>query len=200
MENRDIVNAYILSGGKSSRMGGEPKGLKLLFGKPMIQYTLDVCTFHCQKTTIIGHSESYSHFGYEVIQDFPDVAQSGPISGIYTAIKHSTSDFNLVVGCDMPFIPLDLISEILRQKEEREIVIPIHGDKLEPLCALYKSDIKDGVLDCIRAGTFKISDVISQFNVLYYNVDHLVNIWPKCFFNVNSPQDFEEAEKFLALD
>lgn len=192
-----LIHAYILSGGRSSRMGGDPKGLKTLGGIPMVQHVIDICQPKVEKLTIIGDPLLYGHLGYEVIIDDADLTQCGPISGIYTAAKHSNASYCLVLGCDTPCIPIDLIEALIAQCDGHDVVIPIHGEKLEPLCALYNPAIKDGILQCARSGILKVSDVITQFEVLYLDVDYILERWPKAFFNVNTPQDFVEAELLL---
>ncbi len=87
---------------------------------------------------MIGDPDKLGHLGLRV---FPDELPScGPASGIYTALRVSDTDWNLVVACDMPAVSADLLRELLRRAEtaERNCVAATgpYGQP-EPLCAVY---------------------------------------------------------------
>jgi molybdenum cofactor guanylyltransferase len=62
------ISAYILAGGKSTRMG-EDKGLKMLNNKPMIAYVLDQVNPCFEAVYIIANTPLYEKFSIPVLAD-----------------------------------------------------------------------------------------------------------------------------------
>jgi molybdopterin-guanine dinucleotide biosynthesis protein A len=83
------ANAYILAGGKSSRMHTD-KGLLLFEGKAMVQYFIEQLQPIFSKLFIVSNNPEDEKFRLEVIPD--SIKDIGPAGGIYTALKHSNSD------------------------------------------------------------------------------------------------------------
>ena len=129
------LTGIILAGGKSRRMGQE-KGLIELNGKFLIQYAIDVLQPICDTILISTNSHSYDFLPYQKVADeFPN---SGPMGGIYSCLKASTTIQNLVLSCDMPFIQSELLSDLIKNAEGYDVVVPWHGgQKFEPMCAYY---------------------------------------------------------------
>ena len=55
---QNLMNAYVLAGGKSSRMGAD-KGLILLNDKPMIQYVIEQLKPLCKNIFIVTNNSEY---------------------------------------------------------------------------------------------------------------------------------------------
>ena len=97
--------AIILAGGKSSRMGSD-KGLVLLNGKPMISYIIEILKKMQIPIIIISNNENYKQFGLPVFADI--IKEKGPLGGIYTGLKNSKTESNIIVSCDVPFYQIEL--------------------------------------------------------------------------------------------
>ena len=65
------LTGIILSGGQSSRMGKE-KGLCLLNGKPLIEYSFDLLKKFCDSIIISSNSKDYEYLGCQIINDERD--------------------------------------------------------------------------------------------------------------------------------
>lgn len=61
----------------------------------------------------------------------------GALGGIYTGLASSDSLYNLVVGCDMPFLNRDLLRYLIGIAPGFDAVIPRIDDMYEPLHAVY---------------------------------------------------------------
>ena len=92
------LTGFVLAGGKSSRMGKD-KALIRLHDRYLIHYPIQVLQQLTTDVRIIGDPSRYGFLGLPVVSDC--TKSSGPLSGIYTALKTSPSFFNLIVGCDM---------------------------------------------------------------------------------------------------
>lgn len=107
------TGAIFLSGGRGSRLGGIEKGLVPLVGRPLIQWVIERISPQVSKCVISANHqiEAYRALGYPVVADtLPD--QPGPLAGILAAAAAIPSEWLLVVPCDTPFLPLDLVSQL----------------------------------------------------------------------------------------
>jgi molybdopterin-guanine dinucleotide biosynthesis protein A len=151
------VKAFILAGGESTRMG-EDKALLTLAGRPLLSRTADLLSPLVASVTVIGNPARYSSLGLAVVPD--DTPGVGPLGGIATALRISSAEWNLVVGCDMPYLTAEwlefLISRALSSRADA--VLPENERGPEPLCAMYHARCAPVVAAAIARGTRKVTD------------------------------------------
>ena len=128
------ISGIILSGGQSSRMGKE-KGLCLLNGKPLIEYSFDLLKKFCSSIIISSNSNDYEYLGCQIVKD--EIQGIGPAGGICSCLRASVNDENFIMSCDMPMLTDDLIRFLLSQKKDFDALIPLFNGFPEPLCAFY---------------------------------------------------------------
>ncbi|RBQ22567.1 Molybdenum cofactor guanylyltransferase [Candidatus Methanobinarius endosymbioticus] len=127
MLNNDIHSVIILCGGMSRRMG-EDKGSMLINGKPMIIYTIESLIGEVEELIIvlnnqerifkyqsiiekhIKKSEKDFHFKIKFVED--EIKDKGPLSGIMTGLKNTSSEYCLILPCDSPFINSSFIKNM----------------------------------------------------------------------------------------
>lgn len=107
--------ALILAGGQSSRMGGEDKGLVLLDGKALIDHVIDKIRPQVSHIAISTNRnlEEYARRSPHIFPDARQWQHFGPLSALCTAandLQLATADWLLVVPCDMPYLPDDLVA------------------------------------------------------------------------------------------
>ena len=188
------INAYILAGGKSSRMGTD-KGLLLFEGKAMIQYVIEQLQPIFSKLVIVSNNPEYEKFGLEVIPDL--IKDIGPAGGIYTALNHSDTQLNFIVSCDMPFITKEAIEFIIKNTNESQIVLLENQGKLEPLFGIYSKDCEQIWLELIEQKTIKLQKMVSYFKLKTIPVENN-EIFKESFFkNINTKEDFKNASNLI---
>jgi molybdopterin-guanine dinucleotide biosynthesis protein A len=188
MNKKSEISGFILAGGKSSRMGFD-KAFLIVANKPLLQNMIDVIDPFCQSIAISGQNPVYANFHLEII---PDVfSECGPISGLYSVLKHSTTTWNLVVGVDVPFLNKELIQFLISNQGDYDCIIPIHKYGIEPLVGLYNSRIWPVVETQIGDGKFKLSKLLSELNTRYIDCNDLIGKYPKLFRNINNMEDFQ---------
>lgn len=176
---------------------GTDKGLQELCGKPLISYAIQALSGLCDKILISSSSRGYEIFGYEVIADeFPGI---GPMGGIYSAMRQSKTEKNLVLSCDLPFVSVELLSFILSNSDGFEVAVPFEGDRhYEPLCAFYKLSVLGKMTEFIRNENYKLPDLFEEIRINKLIISENLAFYIKdLFLNVNSKQDLDEAEKLL---
>lgn len=187
------VTGIILAGGKSSRMGTE-KGLQELCGKPLIQYAIEALSGLCDTILISTSSDVYQSFGFKTVADeFPGI---GPMGGIYSALKQSKTEKNLVLSCDMPFVTRELLSFILENSDGFEVAVPFEGNlHYEPLCGFYNRAVLTKIKTYIRNGNYKLPDLFEEININRLAISNQMNFYKKhLFVNINSKRDLMVAE------
>lgn len=134
MEARNPITAIILAGGKSSRMGTD-KGLTLFNNREMAQYAVDLAAPLFCETLLIANDPAYTKFQVPVYEDL--ITERGPLGGIFTGLTYSTTPWNFFIACDMPFMTRQVIEKLLLHLNDCDVVIPVHENAREPMCAFY---------------------------------------------------------------
>lgn len=186
------VTGIILAGGKGSRMGSE-KGLVHLAGLPMINYAIQVLSTVCKNIIISTSSEDYKSLGYQVVAD--EIPGIGPMGGIFSALRQSKTEKNLVLSCDMPFVTKELMLFILENAEGFQVAVPWHGNRhYEPLCAFYNIQIVSLLRKFIQEGNYKLPDLFEEIHINKLTINSKQVFFDEnIFFNVNSNEDLKAA-------
>ena len=143
-------------------------------------------------------------FAYLNVPIFQDIRiGSGVLGGVYTAFSCSTLEYVAPVGCDMPFLSAALYrSEIdLLERSGADVVIPESFKGLEPLHAVYRrKSCLYPVENALLSGEKKIISWFEQVNVIILSPSEICSIDPSphIFFNLNNPDEFQQAEQIAA--
>ena len=191
-ENADT--AFILAGGKSSRMPFDKQTIKI-DGKLIAVYIADKLKEIFSDVYIISQTESlYQSSTYTVIPD--EVEDSGPLGGLYTALCHATCDYVYVTGCDMPFVNLKYIEYMKEQLSAASasvdgIFTTTHG-LVEPLNAFYHKRLKDLIPPLIKKGKRRMAHLYEGKNMICVPESILKEFDPdyKMFFNLNTLEEY----------
>lgn len=108
------VAAVILCGGRGQRMGGQDKGLVLYRGQALVEHVLQRVRPQVSAICLSANrnQERYARYGLPVLPDAePDFP--GPLAGVSAALHWCPADWLLVVPCDTPCLPPDLVSILL---------------------------------------------------------------------------------------
>ena len=186
MVSTDQITGIILAGGKSSRMG-QDKGLMEYQGQKLIEYSIDVLRPVCDELLISANQPGYEGFGIPVVADHYE--DCGPVGGLHASLRASKHEWNLVVGCDTPFLNKKLLYLLLSNKEGYKAVIPNHSKGMEPLAALYHRDMAAFFEQKIATGDLKLHRIVLEQKVKLLDVSDLLTEFPRLFENFNSPED-----------
>jgi len=193
------LTAIILAGGKSSRIGSDKnKSMLRLNGKHLIDIVRSKLKCVVGDNIIIaGPPESYPSYK----QVIPDLFfQKGPLVGIYSGLRASPSQYNLVVGCDMPFLEVKLLKYMTENIYSNDIVIPRYGDGyIEPLCAIYSKRCLETIERNLAEHIFSVRAIFPHLKVKFIEEEEIKKFDPKfySFFNLNFKHDFRKAEEII---
>ena len=181
------MTGIILAGGKSSRMG-QDKGLMLYQGMSLIQYAINAIRPVVSSVLIVSSNKDYEQFGYPLIDDV--YTEKGPLAGIYSGLKASMTDQNVVLGCDMPHVSTDLIKYLVSIMKDEAVLLPSFKGKTEQLVGVYTKKCEPIFKEKIESGNLKIRNAISLLPHRFVEIDeHFEFYKPNLFSNLNSPKD-----------
>lgn len=119
-----------------------------------------------------------------------------PLLGIATALRAADGVGVLVVACDLPLLPADLL--VWLSGIEGDAVVPRVGGYLQPLAALYGPECLDAIEAGLKAGRSVTATVLDLGPVMVEEQDLTRFGDPEVnFHNVNTPADLAWAERHL---
>ena len=132
------LSCIILAGGEGKRVGGADKGLVTYKSSPLIEHVLSSVKPQVDEIIISANRniDVYEKYGYRVIADTSDQYQ-GPVAGIAAALPYCSNDRVLIVPCDMPFLPGDLV-EKLASETGKDISIAESESKMQLVLLMHK--------------------------------------------------------------
>jgi len=187
------ITGIILAGGQGRRMGGVDKGLKLLRGKPMVQWVLDRFTPQVDEVLINANQnlDTYAQFGHNVILD--DIGGfAGPLAGLHRGLSAATHDLVATVPCDSPFLPLDLIARLYAalNEQQADLAVARTGDQPHPVFCLTRTSVLPGLTAFLQSGGRKIDAWYTALNVAEVRFDDEA----EAFSNINTPEELRGFE------
>lgn len=188
-----------MAGGKSSRLGKD-KALLTVGGETLLARALRALGEVTADQIVVGPPERRQQSGGASV--YPDeFPESGPLGGIYTAIRAARYDLTLVVACDMPLLEPALLGFLLTLADGYDVVLPRPGGRGEPLHAVYRRTCEDPIRRQLDSGDYKVSRLVDKVRVRAVDDDELRAYDPKLrsFRNVNTPEDWAEAQALLTL-
>ena len=157
MIDKNNITTVILSGGRSSRMQGEDKGLILLNDKPMISYVVDVVDGGVGRLLISANRNigAYQQYGEVITDDLADF--QGPLAGIAKAMSVVGTPYLLILPCDSPLVNKAVINRLIQFMSDKDVDICVAGDgvRIHPTFALIKTSLKDNLLAFLDSGERK---------------------------------------------
>lgn len=183
------MKTYILSGGKSSRVG-EDKGLKLLNSQPMISYLIQTLKPITSELKIVANHPEYERFNLPIITDI--FKEKGPLGGIYSALSNANDDA-FILSVDSPFISEKSIRFLLQHHQKNMITVAISEGKVFPLFAVYPFKLKNEIEKKISEGKLKLLKFLEEkeCNPVEVPLSSIEKL------NLNTPNDFDLAEQIL---
>lgn len=194
------IGTFILTGGKSSRMGCE-KALLPLAGRPMVMHVARLAESVGDAPIIVGSPRKYGGLGLRVIADEPIGMHagggSGPLVGICTALNAAVREWNLILGCDLPFLTREWLEFLAARalNSPADVVIPLNEQGYEPMCAMYRRRCHKAIAAAVERGVRKITDGLAHLTIAAIAPEEWKRFDPRgtLFKNINTPADYEEA-------
>ena len=197
------VSGIILAGGMSRRLGRN-KAIEKIGGQPLIERAIDKLSLLTNEVIVVVNSEerALSLCLPNHVKTAVDIYPSkGSLGGIYTGVSASNEDWNIIVACDMPFLNVDLLRNMLSFRKEVDAIVPILNQFPEPMHAIYSKNCLPFILRKIESDELKIDGFFSDIKVNLFSEAQVDEFDPDhlSFFNINSQPDLEIALKLSSI-
>tara|TARA_R110002049_G_scaffold309212_2_gene518720 strand:+ start:3366 stop:4166 length:801 start_codon:yes stop_codon:yes gene_type:complete len=194
MIDKKHITGIILAGGKSTRMGTD-KGFLMLNGKKFVEHSIDALKPMVSKIMIVSDNPDYDIFGLERIDDF--IKNAGPVSGIYSGLKHSKTDYNLVLSCDIPLIASKVLNKIIDAIDDASEIIQVESNgKTMPLIALYKKSCADIFYKLLQADERRLRIAVNHCQTKTIALDDTLAF---CTSNVNTKTALKNLKMTITI-
>jgi molybdopterin-guanine dinucleotide biosynthesis protein A len=171
---------------------GSDKALLSIGGQTLLERTLRTAAAVAERIAIVGPRERYARFG-EVIEDA--YADCGPLAGIHAALGATTTDLNLMLSVDMPLMTASFLGWLLQTAKAagEPIVVPDALGGLQPLCAVYRRQVRGIAEQALQKGDYKIGKLFALMPTRYLSEQEIVanGFSTTIFSNVNTRDEFE---------
>ncbi len=207
MNHQDIyINAIILAGGKSKRFNGKNKAFLKINHQTIIEIILEKLRFVFKDVFIVVNDSRIYNLEAKIVEDI--YPEKGPLGGIYAGLLVSDTNYNFIVGCDMPFLKPALLEfmreESLRYQSSFDILVPKIDDDFQPLHAIYSRNCINFIEEHIKNNQLKIKEFYKNVTgslLLKEIPEEIIKKYDDkflSFFNINTPELYSEAlSKFI---
>lgn len=182
---------------------GEDKALKPFLGRPLIQRVIERLSPLADEVIVTTNRPvDYAFLNLRLVADLKP--GRGALGGLYTAIASASDPFVAVVACDMPFASPVFFESARRLivQEGADVVVAKTEEGYEPFHALYRRETCLPAIEAaIAADQWKVISWFSQVKVRVLTPDEMKGFDPSglCFWNLNTPEEFSEAESRAQL-
>ncbi len=200
----DGVVGVLLAGGKSSRMGGGDKCLRLLAGRTILERIVE--RLRPQVSDIVvnvnGDPSRFASFGLPVVSDSV-AGYVGPLAGVHAGLEWLKTNrpgigHVMTVATDTPFFPSDLVDRFLAgaRHEKTAFCIARSKEGTHPVIGLWPVSLASDLKASLERGERKVTawtkdhDAIPVFFPPVEIRGHSIDP----FFNINAPEDLAAAE------
>jgi molybdopterin-guanine dinucleotide biosynthesis protein MobB len=186
-----IINAGLLVGGKSVRMGS-PKALLKLGGQTLASRSFDILAEVSSKALLLGSGQMPGSLNG--VERLPDVAGlKGPLSGMLSAFRWAPDSAWIISSVDMPLMHKEAWEWLLSQRTPGvwAILPKIRGSRgVETTGAVYEPMIFEHLESLARKGTMKLQEIARHPKVSSPLIPKsLIPAWN----NTNTPAEWQRV-------
>lgn len=194
--NKENRVAVILAGGKASRMQGQDKAMLPLWGKPLIEHTLDRLQGHVNQIVISinQNPERLSELRLVCIEDAKS-AESSPLLGILSALDYFASQSRqiqsmLCLPVDVPVYPECVIDDLFVCAESTAsgLAYVEVANQVQPLFSIWPLSIRDELRESVHRGELGVMRNLARLDAGVLRVE---SPDPLDFANINTPAELE---------
>jgi molybdenum cofactor guanylyltransferase len=174
-------------------MGAPKAGLELA-GRPLIAYPVDaIVAAGLEPVVVAKEGSELPDIDCRVVRE-PD-ARHHPAAGIIAALEAAAGPV-VVVACDMPFVPAQLLTVLAQLPAPA--ALPIVSGRPQPLLARYGPSVAPQLERAVERDQ-PLRDAVQALDPVVLGPDELPGFGdPRWIaFNVNDPDDLAAAERLI---
>ncbi|MDX1715607.1 MAG: molybdenum cofactor guanylyltransferase MobA [Anderseniella sp.] len=197
------VAGCVLAGGLARRMGGGDKGLIRLGGRLVLDHVLD--RFQPQVSACVlnanGDPARFASYGLPVVADSVE-GFAGPLAGVLAGLEWARDNTGArwvaTAATDTPFFPEDFVARMLAAMEANgaNMACAASNGRHHPVFGLWPVGLADDLRHALVEEGIRKVDLWTARHKLVA-VEFAADPHDP-FFNVNRPEDVEQAERIAA--
>jgi molybdopterin-guanine dinucleotide biosynthesis protein A len=216
------ITGFVLAGGRSSRLGRD---------KALLAWPLDALA-EGNSRTLLQHSIARLHSVCSTVSvcadrnDLPFAGvilpdarpESGPLGGIVAGLEYSSTNWNLMLAVDLPFLPVEVLQGLVAHSVPAEkssgpapsqtvaCVLPQVDGLPQPLCGLYHRALAPGLRRALESGKLKVMAAlqeaceIAQASRRSDGPEFRIEMWDVAAFAATRPAAPNASEWFLNIN
>lgn len=199
MMKSPTIIGVLLAGGESRRFGS-PKAFAQFQNKYFYEYAIDALKDNVDQLYIVSHPLLKEQFPNEasvsVIQDLPEFQGRGPLAGIITVMKKTSSDWYVILPCDTPFVTDKLVKQLISFTKDQSIdaIVPIINDRQQPLIAVYHARVAKKIEQLLKDNDLRMSQLLGTCNVRFLT-DQDLQLQGMEFENINNKTEYQKIKQ-----
>ena len=195
---------------------GTDKALLPVAGRPLVEHAVLKLRRLCAEVKICGSDLALEEFA-PVVRDLHPGC--GPMAGIEAALRDSSFDWNLIVPVDVPFVTTAYLGgwlgAVLARADEGCRLAMIRVDETpQPTLLVIHREVCPYLTAALEGGRYKLRPVLMEAGAalaerlgkrqeaVFWQGQHddpgigaAARVGAKAFANLNTPEEFEEAER-----
>ncbi len=172
---------------------GTNKALLQIDGKTVIELIAEeLATIVDHVIVVTNTPDDYAFLRLPMIAD--NYIGKGPLAGIEAGLSFSTTEKNLIVACDMPFISAQLGSYLLSKLDHYQAAVPERDGQKHPLFGAYRREARNCAEMFLKEEKLAIRNMLNYMQTVYIRVESLkMPINDLTLFNMNHPEEYKKA-------
>ena len=207
MMKSDVATpGILLAGGLARRMGGGDKPMRSIAGRTILERVIARLGPQCDGLILNANGDParFAAYGLPVIAD-PVADFPGPLAGIlagldWVAAHRPDVSWVLSAAADCPFLPRDLVARLHRARTEQnaQIAVAASGGQSHHVVGIWSVALREELRHALVVENVrKVERWAARYRIA-------TATWPTepldPFFNANTIDDIEQAERLAALD
>jgi molybdopterin-guanine dinucleotide biosynthesis protein len=187
-----VAVGVVLAGGAARRMGRDKRRL-LLDGATLV--ARNIAFLRSVFPTVALSVRDLGQLDESIpadVEALVDEVPGSPLGGIATALTRFNAPVFALAG-DTAFAERSAVERVLAAFAGADVALPIVEGHLEPLHAIYGPGCAGPIARLLARGQHSILDLLPLVRVVNVEFDSAAP-----FFNINTPDDWEEAQRRLS--
>jgi molybdopterin-guanine dinucleotide biosynthesis protein A len=191
------IAGLILAGGRATRMGGRNKAEIELGGQTLLARTIARARPQVGRLLLNANRDPalFVKYGLPVLADTIG-DHWGPLAGILAGLEHLRDTWPQIgwlasFPTDSPFFPESLVARLAERLPGHEIAMASAHGRPEPVFSLWPVSLAGPLRGALSNGVRKVEDFARRYRLA------IVDFPADAFFNVNTPEDLQQAARRL---
>jgi len=189
------LDAVVLAGGQSRRLGID-KALLSLGGAPLLQTVVERVSHLCRRVIVaVDRPGRYRRLGLAARFVADASPGLGPLAGLQSGLRACSTEYALVVACDLPFLNLELLRYMAGLSRSYQALVPHSAGRDHPLHAVYARSCLPEVDALLAAGGGSMKELLDRLDVRRLDEGDLHRLDPDglSLLNLNDKSDLARA-------